>query len=180
MPPADQDVDSPKISRLPVVVTLGGLALAGVLVFVGAKLAAAPAPTPDLSRPGTAEEPRAVAVIMRDYVFNPTPLYLVPGETVEFLVINAGMVTHQFVLGDESVQQAWASADAAATPPGAFATPPAASVAPGVGGAEVLLAPGESRSVTYHVPAGAVLQLVCQLPGHVDQGMVGSVILATR
>lgn len=180
MPPAVDNVEPPKISRLPVVVTLAGLALAGVLVFIGAKLAAAPAPTPDLSRPGTADQPRPVVVIMRDYVFNPTPLYLVPGETVEFQVINAGMVPHEFVLGDQSVQQAWASANAAATPAGAFATPPRASVAPEVGGLEVQLTPGQAQAFIYHVPADGALQLVCHLPGHVEKGMVGSVILATR
>lgn len=160
--------------------TLAGLTLAGLLVILGAKLAGAPAPTPDLSRPGTPAEPRPVNVILRDYVFNPTPLYLVPGETVEFRLINGGLVRHELVLGDETVQRAWASANAAATPPGAFATAPPASVGPEVGGIEVSLAPGESRTVTYTVPVEEVLQLVCQLPGHVERGMVGSVILATR
>jgi uncharacterized cupredoxin-like copper-binding protein len=180
VPQTEEVATPPRISRLPVAVTLVGLALAGILVFIGAKLAAAPAPTPDLSSPGTADRPRPVVVIMRDYVFNPTPLYLVPGETVEFQVINAGMVTHEFVLGDASVQRAWAAADAAATPPGAFASPPRASVPPGVGGLEVLLAPGQAQAVIYVVPADEALQLVCQLPGHVARGMVGSVILATR
>ncbi len=178
--PAEENVQPPKVSRLPVVVTLAGLALAGILVFIGAKLAAAPAPTPDLSSPGTAEQPRQVVVIMRDYVFNPTPLFLVPGETIELQVINAGLVPHELVLGDQNVQQAWASANAAATPPGAFASPPRANVPPGVGGLEVLLAPGQAQSTIYHVPADQALQLVCQLPGHVARGMVGSIILATR
>jgi len=117
---------------------------------------------------------------MRDYVFNPTPLYLMAGETVELRIVNAGMITHEFVLGDDAVQQAWRSADAAATPPGPLATPPPASAPVGTGGIEVLLRPGESRNVQYNVPLGQALQVVCQLPGHVEQGMVGSVILATR
>lgn len=79
-PPKEQPAR--RISRAPVVITVGGLALAGVLVILGGKLAAAPAATPDLSRPGTPADPRPVTVIMRDYVFNPTPLYLVAGETV--------------------------------------------------------------------------------------------------
>jgi uncharacterized cupredoxin-like copper-binding protein len=180
VPQTEEDATPRKISRLPVAVTLIGLALAGVLVFIGAKLAAAPAPTPDLSNPGTADKPRPVVVIMRDYVFNPTPLFLVPGETIELQVINAGLVSHELVLGDQNVQQAWASANAAATPPGAFASPPRASVPPGVGGLEVLLAPGQAQAFVYQVPADQALQLVCQLPGHVARGMVGSVILATR
>ena len=161
-------------------VTIAGLALAGGLVILGAKLAQAPAATPDLSRPGTAESPRRVAVIMRDYVFNPTPLYLVPGETIELRAFNAGLVAHELVLGNGAVQQAWASAHGAATPPGPFTTPPPARVAPGTGGLELLLQPGESRTVVYRVPAIGSLQLACHLPGHVERGMVGSVILATH
>jgi uncharacterized cupredoxin-like copper-binding protein len=167
------------ISRWPVVVTVGGLVLAGILVFVGARQAAAPAPPPDLSQPGTPEHPRQVNVIMRDYVFDPTPLYLVPGETVEFHVINAGMLEHEFVLGDQGVQQAWEAAQDAATPPGPLASPPPASVPPGTGGLELLLAPGQQATALYSVPAGQQLQLMCHLPGHVEHGMVGSVILAT-
>lgn len=167
------------MSRWPVIVTVVGLAIAGVLVYIGGRLAAAPAPTPDLSRPGTANQPRAVTVIMRDYAFNPTPLYLVPGETVTFTVINGGLLPHEFVLGDDAVQQAWAAADAAASPPGPMTTAPPGSVAAGTGGVELVLDPGQQATATYAVPADEQLQLMCHLPGHVERGMVGSVILAT-
>jgi uncharacterized cupredoxin-like copper-binding protein len=167
------------VSRWPVIVTIVGLALAGVLVYIGGRLAAAPAPTPDLSRPGTLDQPRPVSVIMRDYVFNPTPLYLVPGETVTFTVINGGLLPHEFVLGDAQVQAAWATANAAASPPGPLTSAPPASVPAGTGGIERLLDPGEQSTATYTVPSGEQLQLMCHLPGHVEHGMVGSVILAT-
>jgi len=120
-----------------------------------------------------------VTVIMRDYVFNPTPLYLVPGETVTFSVINGGLLPHEFVLGDASVQDAWATANAAAGPAAPLATAAPASVPPGTGGIELVLDPGQQATVTYPVPAGQPLQLMCHLPGHVERGMVGSVILAT-
>ena len=67
---------------------------------------------------------------MRDYSFEPTPVVLVPGETVRFTVFNAGLEVHDFVIGDAEVQQAWSIADAAATPPNLFATAPPASVPP--------------------------------------------------
>jgi uncharacterized cupredoxin-like copper-binding protein len=164
-------------SRAPVLVVVVGLALAGALVLLGARMAATPVPPPDLGRPGTASEPRVVNVILRDYVFNPTPLYLVPGETVQFNLINAGLVEHEFVLGGELVQQAWAAAHAAATPPAPFATSAPASVPPAVGGLRLLLASGEQAAVVYEVPSDASLELVCHLPGHVEQGMVGRVEL---
>lgn len=161
------------------VIVVGGLLLAVGLVLLGARLAAQPAPVPDIVTPGTAASPRAVNVILRDYAFNPTPLYLVPGETVRFELINAGLIDHEFVIGDAEVQAAWAQADALATPPAPFATPPPASVPPAIGGLRVLLAPGQQASVDYQVPVTPPL-LMCHLPGHVEQGMVGEVVFKQR
>jgi uncharacterized cupredoxin-like copper-binding protein len=179
---ADADQPAPqRISRAPVYVVVAGLALAITLVFIGARLAAAPPPAPDLTQPGSAASPRSVNVIMRDYLFNPTPLHLVPGEVVEFAIINAGLVEHEFVLGDEQVQQAWAEAHLGATPPAPFASPPPASVPPAVAGLRVLLGSGDSARVRYEVPAdGERLLLMCHLPGHVERGMVGRIELAER
>jgi uncharacterized cupredoxin-like copper-binding protein len=94
-------------------------------------------------------------------------------------VINGGLLPHEFVLGDASVQDAWAGANAAASPPGPLATAVPASVPPGTAGIELVLDPGQQAEVTYNVPAGQQLLLMCHLPGHVERGMVGSVILAT-
>ena len=133
-----------------------GAALAISLVLLGAALAGAPAPTPAPSTlPGTDAAPRDVNVIMRDYHFDPTPLYLYPGETIRLNVFNGGMVEHELVLGDSAVQQAWSAADAAATPPAPLATAPPASVDPSVGGLRIVLPVGRSTSVIYHVPGQA-------------------------
>ncbi len=159
---------------------LGG-ALAVGLVFLGAALAGAPPPSPGASdQPGSVASPRPITVIMRDYRFDPTPLYMYRGETVDLTVFNGGMIEHELVLGDETVQQAWADADAQATPPAPFATPPPASVAPGVGGLRVLLTSGSSSTMRYEVPAAGVLLLVCNLPGHAEKGMVGRVEYVSR
>ena len=155
---------------------VGAAALLAALV-VGACVSGAPSPGP--ITPGTAAAPRAISVIMRDYLFEPSPLRLVRGETVRFTIVNGGLLPHDFVLGAASVQDAWASAEAAATPPGFTATPPPASVPPGVGGLRVYLRSGESASIVYTVPAAGELQLVCQVPGHAAQGMVGAVAFVT-
>jgi uncharacterized cupredoxin-like copper-binding protein len=161
-------------------VVVGGLALAFALVYAGAQLSARPAPPPDLSSPGTPDQPRPVNVLMHDYSFNPRTVYLVAGETVRFEIINAGMIDHEFVLGDDAVQRAWADANAASTPPAAFATPPPAVAPPGTGGLRVLLRPGQAQSVIYAVPATGTLQLMCHLPGHLERGMVGRVAIEVR
>jgi len=170
----------PGVSLAPVAVVVLGLGLAVALVLLGARQAASPAPSPDLAQPGTQANPRPVNVIMRDYVFNPTPLYLVRGETVRLQIVNAGLVAHELVLGDAGVQGAWAAANAAATPPSAFASAPAASVPATIGGVRALLASGESVSIDYEVPHDGSLELVCHLPGHLDQGMIGQAVLVSR
>jgi uncharacterized cupredoxin-like copper-binding protein len=158
-------------------VTIGFFAVAvGLVLFA---LRGSPPPAPPVERAGTAADPRAVTVIMRDYLFQPTPTVLVPGETIRLTVVNGGLEPHELVLGDATVQRAWARADAAATPPAPFATAPPASAPRGVGGLRVLVPSGEQRTVTYTVPlpgsGSGPLELVCHLPGHVEQGMVGRV-----
>jgi len=163
------------------VVLIVGAALAVSLVLLGATLAGAPAPTPGpTGQPGTDGAPRDVNVIMRDYHFDPTPLYLYPGETIRLNVFNGGMVEHELVLGDAAVQSAWDIADAAATPPAPFATAPPASVNPDDAGLRVVLASGGTASVIYHVPAAGGLQMLCHLPGHLERGMAADVVFVAR
>lgn len=160
-------------------VLIVGAALAISLVLLGATLAGAPPPTPAPSeQPGTDVAPRDVNVIMRDYHFDPSPVYLFAGETIRLNVFNGGLVDHELVLGDAGVQQAWTDANAAATPPAPFATAPPASVDPSVGGLRIFLVSGGSTSVIYHVPGSGTLELMCHLPGHLERGMSADVVLS--
>jgi len=169
-----------RVSRLPVIVLVAGLGLAVGLVLLGADLAARPVASPALGQPGTAAAPREVTVILRDYRFDPTPLYLYRGETIRLTVVNAGMVEHELVLGDAAIQSAWAQADAAATPGAPFATAPPASAPAGTGGLRVVLASAGSVSVLYEVPYQDDVLLLCNLPGHQERGMIGQVVLRSR
>ncbi len=82
--------------------------LAAVLVAAAIVTAACDASaTPPPLRPGTADAPREVNIIARDYVFSPPEVDLVPGETVLFHVLNGGLETHEAVIGDTAVQDAW-------------------------------------------------------------------------
>jgi uncharacterized cupredoxin-like copper-binding protein len=159
-----------------VVVVVFGV-IAAVLVLIGMQRPTERAPDISITQAGTAQAPRDVTVIMRDYRFDPTPIVLVPGETVRFTIINGGLESHDFVLGDADVQRAWHAADAAATPPSLLATAPPASVPPGTGGLRVLLGSGQQAVAEYVVPADQSLSLLCQIPGHIEKGMVGAVEL---
>ena len=144
-------VQKAPISRAPVIVVIVFGIIAVSLVFIGMQRSGEKPPDVEITQAGTADEPRDVVVIMRDYRFDPTPVVLVPGETVRFTVFNAGLEVHDFVIGDADVQKTWHEADAAATPPNLLATAPPASVAPETGGLRVLLRSGEQTSVDYHI-----------------------------
>ncbi len=146
-------------------------------VLIGMQRPLEPPPDVEITQAGTAAEPRDVTVIMRDYRFDPTPIVLVPGETVRFTIFNGGLVEHDFVIGDEAVQRAWHIADAMATPTGLLATAPPASVPVGTGGLRVLLGSGQQAVIEYTVPSDQQLALLCQIPGHIENGMVGAVDL---
>ncbi|MEP7378890.1 MAG: hypothetical protein ABI725_04940 [Chloroflexota bacterium] len=177
---APQTAGTRQVSRLPVIVLVVGMGLAAALVLIGANLAAQPVASPPIGEPGTAAQPRAVTVIMREYHFDPTPLYLFRGETIRLTVVNAGMLEHELVLGDESVQSQWAILDAAASSGAPFATAPPPSAPAGIGGLRIVLPSGGSTSALYEVPAQGNVLLLCNLPGHQERGMVGEVVLQSR
>lgn len=168
---------SPRISRAPAIVVATFFVVAIVLVLIGAQRSMEPPPSIEIAEAGSPERPRALGVIMRDYRFDPTPLVLVAGETVRLTVFNGGLVPHELALGEPAMQEAWARADAAATPPAPFASPPPASVPPGTGGWRVYLGSGEQAVIELVVPASGDLRLLCNLPGHIEQGMIGRVEL---
>ena len=97
---------APRISRAPVVIIVAFFAVAIGLVLIGAQRSLDPAPVVAIARPGTPASPRAVTVVMHDYRFDPTPVVLVPGETIRLTVFNGGLIPHELTLGDRAVQEA--------------------------------------------------------------------------
>ena len=129
------------------------------LLFIAAILLAAaceagpPPATPPIT-PGTSGSPREVNLIARDYSFQPPTLDLAPGETVVLHVINGGLVTHEAILGDDRVQDAWEVAEAphGDPPPGPT---PVVSVPPDVAGVRIVVRSGERVDLQWTVPADA-------------------------
>ncbi|CAN5483683.1 MAG: hypothetical protein H0V12_12215 [Chloroflexi bacterium] len=157
-----------------------GLRRTSLCLVLAIVMGCSASPPPEEVVRGEAGAPREVNVILRDYLFLPEPIELIRGETVRFNLINGGLLAHEFVLGGDEVQTAWADAHAAATPPGFLATAPPASVSPDVAGLRVLLASGEQAGVEYQVPTSTDIMLACHLPGHLEQGMVADVRLVAR
>ncbi len=130
----------------------------------------APAGTPPIV-PGTSVVPRDVNVIARDYLFNPSVLDLIPGETVTLHVVNGGLDVHEAIIGDATVQDAWEAAEAAAANPPPGPTP-AVSVSPDRAGLRIVVQSGQRVDVTWTVPLTSEALIVgCHIPGHWDKGM---------
>jgi FtsP/CotA-like multicopper oxidase with cupredoxin domain len=149
-------------------------AAALVLAGLAAACGAAPGATPPIT-PGTGTTPREVNVIAREYAFVPTPVDLVPGETVLLHVINGGLETHEAVVGDGSSQVAWEAAEAAVAehPPGPT---PLVEGPPGFDGVRVVAGSGTRVDTLWSVPAdaasGRAWFVGCHIPGHFSKGMV--------
>jgi uncharacterized cupredoxin-like copper-binding protein len=153
------------------------LALLVIAVLTASGCDAGPPPATPPIRAGSSNAPREVNVVMKDWVFLPDPLDLVPGETVLLHLVNGGLDIHELVIGDQAVQDAWETAEAAHADPPPGATP-AVSVAPGVAGIRVVVASGQRVDLTWTVPPPADLGgliLGCHIPGHWSKGMRASV-----
>ena len=135
----------------------------------------ATAATPAVT-PGTADHPRTVIILAKDYTYVPAVLDLVPGESVLFQIVNGGLAIHEVVIGTLEVQDAWESAEAATVdaPPGPT---PVVSVPPDRAGFRVVVASGQRVDVAWTVPSREAVSTAawlvgCHIPGHWAEGMV--------
>lgn len=147
------------------------VAAVAILAAMVAACGPGTAPATPPPSPGTADRPREVNLIAKDYTFIPDGLDLVPGETILLHVVNGGLVVHEAIIGDASVQDAWEVAEAATVgaPPGPT---PVVSVPPDVAGLRVVVASGERVDVVWTVPTGRPELIVgCHIPGHWAEGM---------
>jgi hypothetical protein len=161
-------------ARLPTrAVALLGLAC---LAFTACDAGSVPA-TPPIT-PGRSEAPRQVNVILKDYLFVPGIVDLVPGETITLNVVNGGLDVHELVLGPAEVQQAWEDAEGAVANPPPGPTP-IVSVPPGLEGVRVVVASGATETITYTVPTDITEQLLlgCHISDHWERGMAGAIRL---
>jgi uncharacterized cupredoxin-like copper-binding protein len=128
--------------------------LAGALVLA----ACTPAASDD------AVEVREVTVTMTDELrFDPDAVTVAAGETVRFVVHNAGASDHEFLIGDEAAQAAFAAEMADG------------HEEPHVGEAGIALGPGETGEFRYTFDEPGELLIGCHEPGHYDGGMVGRI-----
>jgi uncharacterized cupredoxin-like copper-binding protein len=114
---------------------------------------------PDLASVGTTKVPRIAPIKMTDELkFDPSTEPAAAGETVSFVLVNAGTVTHEFQVG-----------------------PAAAVAANKVDGKKVVevadINGGHVAELTYTFPVTGAYAFACHVTGHYEAGMKGTVTL---
>jgi len=98
------------------------------------------------------------------FAFEPSDVEVQMGETVTFVIMNEGEAPHEFVLGDEMVQQGHESE---MQEMGGELMPDEPNA--------LTVQPGETESLTWTFTEAGTLQFGCHIPEHFASGMVGTI-----
>ena len=138
-----------------------------------------------IGQPGsTAGGIRTIQVTMADSYFQPETITVAPGETVRFVVRNAGQLVHEFNIGTADMHRAHAPemmmlVEHGVLEPDRINHQAAKAMMAGMGhgmhaeGNSVMLEPGKAGELVWKFPQGGRLEFACNVPGHYDAGMVG-------
>jgi uncharacterized cupredoxin-like copper-binding protein len=111
------------------------------------------------------EADRTVTVRALDSMaYEPASVEVAAGETVTFVVTNAGQAVHEFTLGDAAMQHQHA-AEMSDMPHGIPHDRPNS----------ITLQPGETKQLTWRFGHAATLEYACHEPGHLEAGMRGQI-----
>ena len=151
--------------------------------------AQAASPSYDFGQPGeAAKASRTVEIKLGDMFFEPESLDVKAGETVRFVLKNEGALLHEFSLGDAamhaehqkhmlmmqqmgmltptSMQHDMSKMDHSQHDMSGMAHDDPNTV---------MLEPGQSAELTWTFAQATGLEFACNIPGHYQAGMVGSV-----
>ena len=113
---------------------------------------------------------RSVEVRMDDHMrFTPSSIDIQVGETIRFVVHNAGKTAHEMVLGSDEDIRAHAQAMQQSQD---HAHNPASAAA-------LSVAAGQTGELVVSFPKAQSLQMACLIPGHYEAGMRGRIQIGT-
>ncbi len=107
---------------------------------------------------GTSE--RTIAVRMRYSKYAPRSLTVRAGDTIEFVLVNADPIAHEFIIGTHAQQLEHEKGD-----------PHDPHNRPG----EAALAASKTTRLRYTFHKPGTLEFACHRPGHYTYGMVGTI-----
>jgi uncharacterized cupredoxin-like copper-binding protein len=116
-----------------------------------------------------ADATRTIEVTADDSLrFDPDTFEVAAGEVVTFSVTNAGQIQHEFVIGDETAQQAMAAEMAEGGEHGAHGAEPENAIT---------IPPGATMELTWEFGAPGTVLVGCHEPGHYDAGMRAEIVV---
>ncbi|MBO6519898.1 MAG: cupredoxin family protein [Rhodospirillales bacterium] len=142
-----------------------------------------------IGQPGkVADATRTVEVTMYDNYYEPENLTIKEGETVRFVVRNAGGFVHEFNIASPDMHKAHGPEMMMMLEHGVLepdrinwdaAKKMQASMGHGMHNDpnSVLLEPGKTGEIIWTFTGRATLEFACNVPGHYEAGMVGQVKL---
>jgi uncharacterized cupredoxin-like copper-binding protein len=119
----------------------------------------------------TTSADRVVEIVMTDFAFDADPLRVAPGETIEFVVVNAGVVLHEFRLSNAHRIEEHLNDDHDDHDDNADTTE--ADGHHENGDVVLTLEAGETGTMTVTFPEDTDLftEVACLIPGHYEAGM---------
>jgi len=143
----------------------------------------------NIGEPGKAADvSRTVNVTMYDNYYEPENITIKEGETVRFVVKNAGEFMHEFNIATGAMHKAHGPEMMMMVEHGVLepdrinweaAKAMQASMGHGMHDESnsLLLEPGKSGEIIWKFPDHADLEFACNVPGHYDAGMMGEIKL---
>lgn len=171
------------------------LAFAACVLAFSVSAVASPGSYADIGQPAAAASAtRTVNIEMTDLAFSPKTLEVKAGETVRFVLINKGQLLHEFNLGDAAMhaehqkemlkmQQSGAMTTTGMHHAGMDHGAMGQGSLPMTGMAHddpnsVLVEPGKTAELTWTFSGTRDLEFACNVPGHYQAGMVGTLKVA--
>ena len=116
------------------------------------------APAYAFGEPGKAAKvDRVIAITMHDLSFEPSNVEVKRGETIRFVVVNAGPIDHDFTIGD---------AKAEAEHRAEMAKMMAMGMTHGDEANAIMLKPGQAKELIWKFTKPGKLEFDCNIPGH--------------
>lgn len=140
-------------------------------------------------KPGeAAKATTTVEVTMYDNYYEPENISVKEGETVRFIIKNAGELVHEFNIGTAEQHEAHAPMMEMMVEHGVLEADrinhdvaKSMQAAMGHGAHDepnsALLEPGDTTEIVWTFPSHAGIEFACNVPGHYDGGMVGEIEL---
>ena len=171
------------------------LAFAACVLAFSVSAVASPGSHAEIGHPAAAASAtRTVNIEMTDLAFSPKTLELKAGETVRFVLVNKGQLLHEFNLGDAAMHAEHQKEMLKMQQSGAMTTTGMhhAGMDHGAMGQgsmpmagmthddpnSVLVEPGKTAELTWTFSGTRDLEFACNVPGHYQAGMVGTLKVA--